>query len=203
MPHRIDGRWFTSTLRDRRISQRGLAKLMGVDPASIHRLLTGKRPMRLDEATALSKLLDKPVSEILDHAGIPLQTADTVPVAGWVDGIGEAHLETDQKNPERVPGLAAMPSSTFALRAQTGGTPLQFIDGWLLYVELPLQSGEIDPDVIGRYCLVELESGARLLRWVRRGYKRGTWNLDGHFGAPSINSAALNSATPVLGIRTA
>lgn len=202
MANRIDGRWFTSTLRDRRISQRQLAKLMGVDPASIHRLFTGKRPMRLDEATALSKLLDKPVGEILDHAGVPLQTADTVPVAGWVDGVGEVHLEPDEQT-ERVPGLAGMAGNTFALRAQTGGTALQFLDGWLFYVELPLRNGEIGSDVIGRYCLVELESGARLMRWVRRGYKRGTWNLDGNFGAPSIASATLTAATPVLGIRPA
>lgn len=177
---------------------------MGVDPASIHRLLTGERPMRLDEATSLSKLLDKPATEILEHAGIPMRVEETAPVCGWVDGVGEAHFDLDSDGErERVPGLVGVPGNTFALRAQTGGTPLQFIDGWLLFVELPLKHGEIAPDVIGRYCLVELESGARLFRWVRRGYKPGTWNLDGNLGTPSIASAKLVAATPVLGIRAA
>lgn len=156
--------------------------------------------MRLDEATALSRLLDKPVAEILDHAGVPMQTSETVPVCGWVDGIGEAHL--DLNGDERVPGLAGAPGNTFALRMQTGGTPLAFVDGWLLYVELPLQPGAVSPDMIGRYCLVQLESGARLMRWIRRGYKPGTWNLEGNFGAPSLASEKLVAATPVLGIRT-
>lgn len=191
-------RWFTSAMAERRVSQRELARLMGVDPATIHRLLTGKRPMRLDEATDLARLLGKSVVDVLDNAGVPMRPTDTVPVAGFVDGIGEAHLELG--GTERVPALAGAPGNTVALRAQTAGSPMQHLDGWVYYVELPLQPTIAEADVLGRYCLVELESGARLLRWVRRGYQRGTWNLDAP-SSPAISNVTLVAATPVLGIR--
>ena len=102
---------------------------------------------------------------------------------------------------ERVPGLADAPANTYALRMQTAGTPLQFFDGWIYYVTLPMPA-EIHPDVIGRYCLVELESGTKLVRWVQRGYKSGTWNLSAPT-SPSLANVTLTAATPVLGIRTA
>jgi transcriptional regulator with XRE-family HTH domain len=198
----LDRRWFTTALADRRLSQRQLAKLMGVDPASVHRLLTGKRPMRLDEATALARLLDKPVTDVLDHAGVPLQPPGDVPVAGWIDGVGEVHLDLSEPASERVPGFPGAPENTVALRAQTSGSPMQHVDGWVYYVALPAApEGGVDPEAVGRYCLVQLESGTRLLRWVRRGYQRGTWNLEAHT-SPSLANVVLLSASPVLGIRT-
>jgi transcriptional regulator with XRE-family HTH domain len=66
---RIDTRWFVDTLAERRLSQRGVARHLGCDPSQVHRLLTGKRTMRLDEAEQLAILLGKPVTEVLDRAG--------------------------------------------------------------------------------------------------------------------------------------
>lgn len=204
MASKVDTRWFNAALADRKLSQRQLARLMGCDPASVHRLATGKRPMRLDEASALANLLGKPVREILDHMGLPVkEAAGVVPVCGWLDGVGEVHIEAEQDSDdiEHVPGQEGLPPNAFALRAQTAGTPLHLFDGWLYYVALPMPQG-VAAEALGRYCLVELESGARLLRWIRRGYKAGTYNLDAT-AAPVLTNALVHAATPVLGIRPA
>jgi plasmid maintenance system antidote protein VapI len=69
-PGFVDHDWFVATLEARKVSQRQLAAKLDVDPASVHRLLTRKRPLRLDEAVAISRILYLPVMEILSHAGI-------------------------------------------------------------------------------------------------------------------------------------
>lgn len=66
----VDTGWFVDRLADRRLSQRGLAKFMGIDPVSVHRLLQGKRPMRFDEAKQLAQLLGVTVDDVLRHAVI-------------------------------------------------------------------------------------------------------------------------------------
>lgn len=186
-------------MADRRISQRQLAKLMGVDPASIHRLFTGKRPMRMDEATNLSRLLGVPVADVLSHAGLDVAaSANEVPVVGYVDGAGEVHLELDSE--DRVPAPSDLPSNAAAVVARTDGSPLDYMDGWVIYFPLPKEDG-VPPDIIGRYAIVQLESGVKLLRYVRRGYKKGTYNLQANV-APRIDSVPLAWASPVLYIRT-
>lgn len=196
---RIDGRWFTSAMADRRISQRKLAKLMGVDPASIHRLLTGKRAMRMDEATNLSRLLGVPVADVLTHAGMDVAAgAREVPVVGYVDGAGEVHLELEGR--DRVMAPPDLPANAAAVVARTDGSPLDYMDGWVIFFPMPRENG-VPPDIIGRYSIVQLESGVKLLRYVRRGYKKGTYNLQANV-APRVESVPLAWASPVLYIRT-
>lgn len=195
---RIDRRWFTAAMSDQRISQRKLAKLMGVDPASIHRLLSGKRPMRMDEATQISRLLSVPVSDVLEHAGMNVKEGQrSVPLVGYVDGTGEAHLDWSARGPEVV-APDELPARTVAVQMRTATTSLDPWDGWTLFAELPKG---VAPDALGRLCLVGLQgNGVQLLRFVRRGYARGRYNLM-YPGTGDITDAALDWATPVLSIR--
>ncbi len=198
---RIDTQWFVDTLASRRMSQRGLARHLGCDPSSVHRLLTGKRPMRLDEAEQLAALLGKTVSEVLDHAGIPIDPAHTAPVCGYLDGVLEAHLELDREDVERVAALAGAPRNTFAMRAMTAGSIMQSIDGWLFYVALPPEHDGVQSEAIGRLCLVRVRNGPRLVRWLRRGYRPGTWNLDTMLGSMETRDADVAWASPILAVR--
>lgn len=195
---RIDGRWFTSALADRRISQRQFAKLMGVDPASIHRLLTGKRPMRMDEATQIARLLSLPVADVLEHAGVRLQEGQRmVPIIGYIDGQGEAHMSSDE-DAEQIAAPQELPARAVAIQMRTAASALDAMDGWTLFTTLP---DGISPDAVGRLCLVGLKgNGVALLRFVRRGYQKGRYNLV-HPGLGELHDAPLDWATPVLHIR--
>jgi transcriptional regulator with XRE-family HTH domain len=198
---RIDARWFDTHLQERRLSRRQLARLMGIDPASVYRLLHGVRPMRMSEASQLANILGVPVGQVLEHAGLRVGDGDrAVPMAGWIDEMGEAHIDMDKAAGDVHPP-AEVPDTAIALQARTAHGPLAMIDGWILFLDRPAGKG-VPPDIVGRMAICRLDSGATLLRWVRRGYKPGTWNLDSFGGAAGIEGARLLWAQPVLYIRT-
>jgi transcriptional regulator with XRE-family HTH domain len=194
----IDRRWFVDLLDERKISQRQFAKKLECDPASVHRLLTGKRPMRLDEATSIAHLLAVPVSDVLEHAGLDVKAGDrTVPLVGYVDGQGEAHLDWNARGAP-IPVPSDLPPLGVAVQLRTAATALDTMDGWTLFTTVP--SG-ISPDALGRLCLVGVVgNGVDLLRFVRRGYKRGRFNLV-YPGIGDLLDVELDWAVPVLHIR--
>jgi hypothetical protein len=74
------------------------------------------------------------------------------------------------------------------------------MDGWTLYARPPVDG--VPAEVVGRMALVRLAgSGTILLRFLRRGYTRGRYNLVG-WQAASIEDAALDWATAVDHIAT-
>lgn len=82
MPH-IDTHWFQSQLADRRLSQRKLAQLMGVDPGAVSLMINGKRRMTMEEAAEIARLLHVDVTEVMTKAGVSApKTAAPVSVRG-------------------------------------------------------------------------------------------------------------------------
>lgn len=74
----VDHGWFMDRIKlSRYKSQRGLAKALKLNQANLSRLLTGVRPMRLQEAEDLSRLLDIPLTEVLSHSGLKSNDLDT------------------------------------------------------------------------------------------------------------------------------
>lgn len=80
----IDTRWFQSRLADKRLSQRQLAKLMGLDPSAVSLMLRGKRKLSAAEAREIARLLGVEASEVLMRAGstptVPYGQVDPAPV---------------------------------------------------------------------------------------------------------------------------
>lgn len=153
--------------------------------------------MRMDEATQIARLLSLPVTDVLGHAGVNVQEGQrTAPVAGYVDGQGEAHLDWNATG-EMISAPADLPARAVAVQLRTAASPLDAMDGWTLFATLP---DGVSPDAVGRLCLVGLSgNGVSLLRFVRRGYRRGRYNLM-HPGLGDIQDAALAWAVPVLHI---
>ena len=67
---RVDTRWFQGLLADKKISQRRLAKTIGMDPAAVSLMFHGKRKMSAAEAAAIGKVLSVDVQEVITRAGI-------------------------------------------------------------------------------------------------------------------------------------
>lgn len=65
----VDTRWFTDRIADKRLSQRRLAHLMGIDPGAMSLMLRGKRRMTIGEAGEIARLLGVEVEEVLMRAG--------------------------------------------------------------------------------------------------------------------------------------
>jgi hypothetical protein len=155
--------------------------------------------MRFDEAGQLATLLGVTVDDVLRHAGLPVGAGVSVPVVGTIETGGEAYIDWGSEI-GKVPAPIGMPANTVALRMRTAGTPWEPMDGWVVYLKPPVDG--VPADVVGRMALVRLAgNGAILLRFLRRGYTRGRYNLVG-WQAASIDDAALDWATAVEHITT-
>ena len=65
----VDTRWFQAQLADRRLSQRKLASLMGLDPGAVSLALHGKRKLSAAEVADIARLLGVGVDEVMMHLG--------------------------------------------------------------------------------------------------------------------------------------
>lgn len=65
----MNTQWFQSRIKDIGKSQRGLALVLGIDPAQVTNLLKGRRRMQLPEAAAIAAFLNASVEDVLKQAG--------------------------------------------------------------------------------------------------------------------------------------
>lgn len=190
----IDTDWFKDLMAARRISQRQLAKQLGVDHSALSLTFRGKREMKMTEAADLARLLGVPVADVMEHAGIQGDTR-TVPLRGWIDGLCETHLE---ESSDRVPAPHGMAEGAFALQYRTSGTPLDYKDGWIAFIQKPLD--EVPAEAIGQFCLVKLTDGIQMVGTLKRGYKKGRWNITN--AVSTIHDVDVDWAAPIAFIQT-
>jgi hypothetical protein len=167
----INKQWFVEQLESHKISQRGLAKKIGVDPAAISYTLSGSRKMTMPEAKAIADVLLLPVTEVMRQAGIEvLDDVRKVDVAGYIGSASGVTL-LPQGTHDTAIAPPDVPSGSFALQVRMVQTTY---DGWLYFVSGQQQEPE---QVLDRLCLVAVDDGRLLLAIVRRGYKRSLYNL--------------------------
>lgn len=167
----MNTKWFRAQLADKKMSQRGLAKLMGLDAAAISLMLRGMRRMTPDEAHQIANILGLPITEVLRQAGIKvMDDVRRVPISAAVDADGTVSL-FPAKTHDEVVGPADCPAGTYGVQCRAAALPQ---DGWLLYVS-PAQ-GPADSQM-DKLCVVATTKGEQLTSIVRRGYRGGTFNL--------------------------
>lgn len=163
--------WFRQLLSTRKLSQRGLAKLMELDPAAVSLMLRGQRKMTNEEAHQVSLILGVPITEVLRQAGIEV-TDDVrrVKVAGYIDKEGAVTL-FPKRTHDRVVGPADCPDGTYALQLRDPSSPK---DGWMYFVS----PSEDDPrSHLGQISCIALENGEHVIAFLQRGYRSSTFNL--------------------------
>lgn len=163
--------WFQDRLKTLKMSQRQLAKKLGIDPASVSYMLSGKRRMTMEEAKEIAAHLLVSVTEVMRQAGIEvLDDVRKVPIAGYV-GQGCVITLLPTGTHDTVVAPADVPVGSFALQTRIVSSPN---DGWLYFV-----SGEqqLPTDVQDRLAVTALKDGTMLCAIVRRGYKQGLFNL--------------------------
>lgn len=187
--------WFRQLLATRKLSQRGLAKLMELDPAAVSLMLRGQRRMTNDEAHQLSLILGVPITEVLRQAGIEVSDdVRRVKVTGYVDGAAEVTL-FPKRTHDRVVGPADCPEGTYALQVRDTRSPK---DGWMKFIS----PSEDDPrQHLGQFCCVALQTGEHLVAFLHRGYRSGTYNLVRETGEQLRTDADVVWASRVLWIK--
>ncbi len=190
----IDTQWFRDRLTARKLSQRGLARAMGVDPSAISLMFRGKRRMTVEEAGQVAVLLQSTTDEVLTAAGVIIQGGDRIKLVGYVHAGGKVTLEAEglHDTVEAPPGL---PVDAIAIQARHGGQE----DGWIYYVS---ETHAAPAQALGQLAVCAVRDNGLLLAYVRRGYRAGAFNLQ-PTSAPEQQNVALAWASPVLWIRTA
>ena len=189
----IDAKWFRARLKDARLTQRALAKQLGIDPAQVTHLFAGRRRMQLDEATVIAQFLNTTVEDVLNHAGLPVQADGkrSLMLAGYVDHVGEVHIERGE-HAATVTAPGSLDPGTVAVRSRSP----DMLRGALLF----FKPGEtVDPASIGRLAAVRLAGGPWLIRTVQPGVEAGTFDL--YWPTTLIEGARLGAAVPILWIK--
>lgn len=76
----VESAWFKGRLSDRNLSQRQLAKHLGLDPAAVSLMLRGRRKANAKEIAEMARLLGVGVDEVMTRlgAGVPVKRASSV-----------------------------------------------------------------------------------------------------------------------------
>lgn len=172
----VNKRFFMDTMKDRGMSLREVAKRIDVWPAALSRALDGKRKMQIPEAVKLAQVLNIPMAEVLQNAGI--QEARTVGrrcnIIGHFTATGVVNPITDGTI-ERTAIPDSLPDHVVAVQARTAETSISYCDGWIYFF-----TEEQEPyNLIGHWVLATLDDGTKVMGNLRRGYETGTYNLFG------------------------
>jgi hypothetical protein len=169
---RFDRQWVQQRFRERGIeTQRGIAKVLGCDPASVSILFHGKRPLRIDDARIVSAHLGVSVQEVLKRAGIDI--APQVKIVGHVASNGAVSLLATGAEDD-VDAPRDLPQGAYALQVRSHFSRLAAFDRWIVFV-----SGLREDPVrlMNRLALVSEHDGKMWLGYLTGGYKGGTVNI--------------------------
>lgn len=187
--------WFRQKLSERKLSQRGLAKLLDLDPAAVSLMLRGQRKMTTKEAHEIANLIGMPVTEVLRQAGIDvLDDVRRVPISASCDEAGTVTLFPDTTH-DHVIGPADCPTGTYAVQCRANA-PCQ--DGWLLFVS----PARPDPmHHLDKLCMLATTKGKLHIACVRRGYRSGTFNLVLWPSRDVLHDESIAWCSPVLWVK--
>lgn len=194
----VDEKWFNDQLTARDLSQRGLAKLMGLKPSTVNRMFRGTRRWQLDDVRLVAEILGAPAAEISARAGVEMPAESTAAIA--ITGVADAKgtiggLKAGMgRRAERPPML---PDTAHAIRWVAPGLP---VDGWVAYF---IPAAKVEPEAVGRLSIVQLANkGGRHLAVLLRGYAAGKWNLRSLADASAeLADVDIESAAPVVWIK--
>lgn len=171
----IDTKWFREQLKKSGKTQAAWARHMGVDPSGVSYLVRGKRRWHMQTIQQAADFLRVPAGEVARAVGLKMDIGGAHQKCRLIGTVDHYMVVQSNVHSAEVDGLSSMPADTVAVRVQTAGTPMDHMDGWLLYFQ---PSRNIDPSLVTRLCIAEMEDGSRRVGNLRRGYEPNTYNLN-------------------------
>jgi len=190
----IDSDWFKKQILEKGMSQREFHIHVDIAENALYRILSGKQPIRLNEASQMASFFGVSLYDLLRRAGIdPPVEGMTLPIAGSVNGALD--VTPSAKYPP-VTSIPLVEQSTVGLICDDSGSPFY---GWI-FAYIP--ASDIEPSAIGRFSVVKLSSGKMLIRFLKPGLHTGKFDLVPLSGTALTNFVVF-TASPVLYIRPA
>lgn len=208
----VKRKWFDDHMRDKKLTQRSLGELMGIQYSAVNLILKGERVLKASEAEIMARAFGVDVMEVLHSAGqLNLQTlvkassiqkeksfgprveiAPDTTVTGRIDDNGVVHRD-GVLGPPKVVAPFGIPSECSVLRFQTSN----HMNGWLAYY-MPTKG--IASDAIDQLCVVSCADGRTMLRHVKRGYGNKDFILTPLTEGES-ETLVVETAAPVLWLK--
>lgn len=184
--------WFKDRLRDRRLSLRGAARLMDLDPAAFHHMIFGRRKMSVSEAGELAKILGVDQAEVLARAGAG-QATSINSVEILYNAATDGKL-TSKESGVRITAPSDIGHHTIAARCED---PRSMKYGWVYFFEPSTASPR---DFVNRLCMIETADG-NYVATLLAGFETGKFNLaaDGEIVQENV---AVRAVAPVSWIKT-
>jgi transcriptional regulator with XRE-family HTH domain len=138
----IDTRWFQTRLADRHVSQRQLAKRLGLDPAAVSLMLHGRRKFTAKEAVEIARVLGVELEAVVTKAGLGRGVGGLLRGSGEgaPEGGGETGVGRGEKGAAEDEGIE-VPAEVFEV-------PVPLADGGVVRLPLPRKLGRGDAERI-------------------------------------------------------
>ncbi len=193
----MNTQWFRDRLADKKLSLRGLSKMLNIDPSAGSLMLRGMRRMTPHEAHQIATILGVPLNEVMRQAGIDVQEdVRKTPVAAFMDAEGTVTAMPNGTH-DLVQGPADLPVGSYCVQVRS---PNSIKDGWLLFTS----PAQVPPaTVIDSLCVVATTAGQHLVGVVRRGYRRQSCNLVLWPSSQMLTDVDMAWASQVLWVKPA
>ncbi len=188
--------WLRFKLKQRKISTRQAAEVLGIAQSGVVRLLSGKRQAKARELRRLAELVGEPIPDEI----VPT-SPETVPVMGYVGAGAEIFPPDEDQELDRVPAPWREARQLAAVVVRGSSMEPEFWDGDLIFYEPP--NGMVDPEaLVGHTVVVRTEDGRTFVKRLLRGSKPGLWTLESH-AAPPMKDVRLVWVAPIRYIKRA
>ena len=177
-----------------------VAKHVGMTPTTLYNYLQGStRSLRGDTQAMIAAAYGLSEQEIFGgQGGDSMKRPDYVPVVGKViHGLGLMLFEGLAENFETVPAPEYATENTVCLIVD-GGQFGDFFDGWHIFYEN--ERAALRPELVGKLCIMGLNDGRVVCRWIRPGAMPDRYHLVSHVGQPMFDQTIV-WATKVIGMR--
>lgn len=182
--------------RSRPLSQQRLADLLGVSQPQVSRWEQGEDTPEDPVIRKMAGLAEMEFYDFKYAENKPL----TIPVSGYIrnetietvggDGVATLHVKAVAGLPDTA-GICAAIIDDNSLRPHRPGTKIFYH-----------RDGDTIPaECLNELCVVHLTTGETLVKWLRRGYQDGRYNLESFSGASDLmENCELRWAAKVLSI---
>jgi transcriptional regulator with XRE-family HTH domain len=178
------------------VSQEQLADAVGISVSQISRIERDEREPRLDEILKISARLRVPVAILIGEEDEP----DPIPVVGRIGAGGAIDTSSEQFDEAQplyeVEAPFALPDDSIAFEISGESMWPRYDSGDVIVCSR--HGGDITP-LIGWEAAVATEDGARYLKRILVGSRRGLFNLESHNAQP-IRDVRVVWASEILAV---
>ncbi|NUX58689.1 helix-turn-helix domain-containing protein [Paraburkholderia youngii] len=189
----VDRTWVLEQFKRRSLTQKDVAELMDIDPATLTYTLKGQRKLNLGELKKLSDIIQVPTAEIMARWGYPPRLESPhVPLTAYA--MDDCHVVEAAKPFSLIPAPPGLPTDSFAIRVRSTDFPNSYWSNMICFVSV----GSLDlHHCIGQIVFARVDPGKPLFGELSRGTEDGRYTLTHPLSKRQLVDLPLTMATPI------